>query len=109
MRIRHACVQTCIDLKVAKYYGVTYSRNRWVARVQQKILGRYTTEQEAANRVAAALGVGVRVLRKTGKPKYLAKRLFHVAYPIFKEYVPGDYQSMIDHETTSARMFRQVF
>lgn len=107
LRIRRAGVQACVDLKVAKYSGVTHSRGRWIARARGKVLGRYATEQEAAYGVAKSLGVGVGALKRSGIPNYLAKRLFLVAYPIFREYVPGDYESMVAHETKSARMFLQ--
>ena len=108
LRIDSGGVRACADLKVSKHAGVTHSRGRWIARAKGKVLGHYATEQAAANAVAKALRVGVGALkRRRGIPKYLAKRLFLVAYRIFRKYVPGDYDSMIAQETRGAHMFRQ--
>ena len=107
MRIKSAHVRTGVRLKIAKHAGVVYNHGRWVARVKGKILGRYVTEIDAARAVAKVLGVGVKALKRSGIPKYLAKKLFMAAYRIFRKYVPADYDSMIAHETKAARMFRQ--
>ena len=109
LRIDRDGVRACADLKVSTHAGVTHSRGRWIARAKGKVVGRCATEQAAANSVAKALRVGVGALKKRrrGIPKYLARRLFVTAYRIFHEYVPGDYDSMIAHETRAARMFRQ--
>ena len=108
LRIRGAGVRECVDLKVSKHAGVTHSRGRWIARARGKVLGRYANELEAAHAVAKALRVGVRALKRSGVPNYLAKRLFRVAYTVFHRYVPGDYDSMVALERQAAHTFRKV-
>ena len=110
LRIKPVGVKAPATLKFSKHAGVTYDRGRWIARMDggAKLLGRFGTEFEAALAVAAATGSGVRVLKKSGIPKYLAKRLFVAAYRVFRKYVPGDYNSMVAHEKLSVKMFLQA-
>ena len=109
LRIKPVGVKAPTTLKFSKHRGVIYDRGRWIARGDEaKLLGRFGTELEAALAVAAATGRGVRALKKSGIPNYLAKRLFIAAYRVFRKYVPGDYNSMVAHEKLSVKMFLQA-
>ena len=95
------------ELPRERYLGVTAVRGRWVARWRGRVLGRFGDQLGAAESVAAAAGVEVRGLRRKGLPDHVARRVFGSAYQVFRDYVPGDYQSMIAHETASAQMYKQ--
>ena len=107
LRVRSAGVQATTPVPSTRCVGVTPSRGRWVARVRGVVAGRFDSESEAAKCVATATRVKVQALRRKGVPGYLARNIFQAAYDVFRDYVPGDYQSMIAHERTSAKMFRE--
>ena len=45
---------------------------------------------------------------KKSVPPLVAKQIFVAAYKVFCKYRPGDSESMIQQETDSAQMFKQV-
>lgn len=90
---------------------------RWIAQAHGKYLGIFCTELAAAKAVAKALKTSAALLskkRKSGRrgvsgqiSAARARTVFMAAYPCFKTYVAGDYQSLLDMESNYAREFKQ--
>ena len=94
-------------LLVSCHRGVVYHNGRWRAKDGSgSVLGRFSTEEQAAREVARALGT---TPGKLGKERSVLwqRRIFSAALQVFSDYMPGDLESMVDHEKGSRRMFEQ--
>ena len=98
---------------MSRFNGVCYHENRGRPRweVRELNVPIFTSRSERA--AAAFLGrrrkVEVQKLKKAQPlSKRLAKEIFKANYRAFRAYVPGDYTSMVKHETkTSRAMYKQ--
>ena len=93
-------------LLFSSYRGVVYSRGRWLARFRNQIVGRFDSQIIAGQCVARHRRVKVKTLKKE-LPSNLCKKIFVSAYSVFRDYVPGDYHSMVEHELESSVIYQQ--
>lgn len=105
------------ESSVPKYEGVRYHPNRglarWDASHNGQWLGSFKDQDTAAKAIARHRRVGVQTLKLKGKKigGAFAKRLFRASYKVFREYSPGDYETMVEHEhaSTPKAMYEQDF
>ena len=94
------------------YRGVVYHGSRgtarWEGRFQNETIGSFKCQHSAARAVAKRAGVRVcKLLKKSPVTNAFAIKHFATTYKVFAKYMPGDLQSMAEHEKMSKAMFAQ--
>jgi len=99
-------------LPLSLYRGVVYHGSRgtarWEGRFQNETIGTFKCQHSAARAVAKRAGVRVcKLKKKSPVTNVFAIKHFATTYKVFAKYMPGDLQSMAEHEKMSKAMFAQ--